>query len=131
MQSLSQCNVTSISQSGNDQTRRISEELVIVSKVGIANVDKTVVFVDVVPSQAELRLPAEAHGVIGLFSDQLGDDITSVHIECTNSHNHLTIELVQVTLKRSDSSQDLVETCLNQLNQVGQLSNLLLVVILH
>jgi hypothetical protein len=99
VQGLSQRNVASISQGSNDQTRRVSKEFVIVSEVSITDIDETIVFVDIVPSQAELGLPTKALRVISLFENQLGNNITSVDIEGTDRHNHLSIKTVQVTLE--------------------------------
>jgi len=113
---LCQRNVTTICQWRDYKTRRITQVLVRVQELGVANVDIGVA-VDIAPACAQLRLPRKGTSRIGLHQNHFEHDITSVHVNGTNGHNLLTIALWQVAEQKGD--------------EIVELSNLLLRVVLH
>ena len=87
---MSECDVTSVSERCDDQPGRVSQVLVPVSELCVANVCVTVGPV-VVPTMPELRLPHEGERALDLAGDQLADDVARVNVDGADRHDLLTI----------------------------------------
>ena len=65
MERLGERNVTSISEWGDDQSWGVTQILIRISELGIANVDVAMI-ISISPSSAKLSLPDESLGIFNL-----------------------------------------------------------------
>ena len=80
MQRLSEGDVTTIGQRSDDQTRLIAQILVSITKLGVANVGETILFL-VVPPMSQLALPHEIVHALTFGRDQFRHHVSGVHID--------------------------------------------------
>ena len=85
----------------------ISQVLVPVSKLSVANVRKAVSLL-VIPSVPQLRLPHEGQCALDLVRDQLADDVSRVNVDGTDGHDLLTVAARQSAEQERDQ---VVELC--------------------
>ena len=87
---LGKCDVTSVSERSDDQSRSVSQVFVPISKFGVANVRVTVGPL-VVPPMSKLRLPHEGERALDLVGDQLADDVAGVDVDGADRHDLLAV----------------------------------------
>ena len=65
MERLGECNVTSVSERGDDKSRGVTQILIRISELGITNVDVAMV-ISISPSSAKLSLPDKSLSIFHL-----------------------------------------------------------------
>uniref|UniRef100_A0A1I8JGD9 CCHC-type domain-containing protein n=1 Tax=Macrostomum lignano TaxID=282301 RepID=A0A1I8JGD9_9PLAT len=120
MQRLGQCNVAAISERSDHKSRRVTQVLVSVAELRVADVGKAValdssLFVLFIPTMAQLGQPGEGLRILYLLGNQFSYDISIVHVDGTDGHDFLSV------LSRQLANQ--------HLDQGVQLCDLLLVIV--
>mmetsp|Transcript_12554 Transcript_12554/g.15114 ORF Transcript_12554/g.15114 Transcript_12554/m.15114 type:complete len:488 (-) Transcript_12554:4788-6251(-) len=113
---LGQRDVATIRQRGNNQTSAVTDVLILVLDLRVADVNLRLLGL-LVLDISELRLPLEGGSGVNAFVHQARDHITGVDINRTESHNLLPVSVGELSI--------------NQLDQVVQMLHLLPVEVLQ
>ncbi len=78
-----------------------------VSELSVTDISEAVLLV-IVPSVSELGQPGERLRIVHFVCDQLGNNITRVHVNSTDCHNLLSVTMGQITKQHGNQGIQLV-----------------------